>query len=112
MSWIVPVAILIMFLSALGAYFFKKASAFSVHPLRIYKNYYFFIGAFFYGVSAFGYVTLLKFEDLLIIYPLASIQYIWVVLLSAWLLKEPITKGKVGGISLIVLGVIIMTVFR
>lgn len=107
---LLPVGAIIMLFGALGAYNFKLASKKSVHPLRIYKNTRFFVGAVFYSIGALGYVMLLKYEDLLIIYPLAGLQYVWVALLGAWLLKERITRTKVCGIGLIIAGVVVITV--
>lgn len=110
---LIPVAAIIMLVAAFGAYCFKRASkTFSLHPLKLIRNWWFILGAATYTLGSIAYVVLLKFEDLSIVYPLASIQYIWVALLSATLLKEHVGREKIFGITLIILGVIIITAFR
>lgn len=92
-------------LGAFGAYFFKLASKKSVHPLRIWKNYYFILAGFLYVVATLGYVYLLQGRDLTILYPLASLQYAWIALLGWFLLSERISQKKLFGIALIIIGV-------
>lgn len=110
---LIPLVLIATFIGAMGAYYFKKASAtISLNPLKLIKNKYFITGGLLYVFAAVGYVSILKFEDLIVLYPLGSLQYVWAALLATWLLKEKLTKNKVSGIALIMAGVTIMTVFR
>jgi len=92
-------------IGAFGAYFFKRASAKSVHPLHIWKNYYFILAAFLYVLATIGYVYLLQGRNLTVLYPLASLQYAWIALLGWFLLHETISQKKLLGIGLIIIGV-------
>lgn len=104
---------LITIIGAFGAFYFKKASEeFSLHPLKLLKNWQFVLAGFLYVISTIGYVILLKHEDLTIMYPLASLQYVWVALLSSWLLSEKITGKKIVGIGFIIIGVSLITLLR
>lgn len=92
-------------IGAFGAYFFKLASKKSVHPFRIWKNYYFILAGFLYVVATIGYIYLLQGRNLTILYPLASLQYAWIALLGWLLLRETISQKKMLGIGLIIIGV-------
>ena len=96
---------LVTLVNAFGAYFFKRASELSVHPLRIWKNYYFIFAGVIYVGAAVAYVYLLQNQNLTILYPLASLQYAWIAFLGWLLLGEKFTKKKILGIALIILGV-------
>lgn len=92
-------------LSAFGAFYLKKASSkFKISFSQI-KNSNLIIGLFFYGISTLIFLTALKFGELSIIYPLVSLTYVWVVLLSYFKLGESMNKFKILGVSFIVLGV-------
>ena len=99
-----------MLLGALGALFFKKAGAsHSGSFVRLAFNGHFVFGAFLYGLSLIGYVLLLKRLPLTIMYPLTSITYIWVAILSIVLLKERMTGKKALGIGLVIFGIVVVT---
>lgn len=114
-SWyvLVPLAAVITFVGAVGALFFKKAAKdFSLHPLKLIRNKNFILAAAIYTFASVAYVFVLKFEDLIIMYPLGSLQYVWAALLSAAFLHEKLNNKKWAGIGLIMIGVTIITVFR
>lgn len=99
--------ICIMFVNALGAFYFKKASKkFNIKLLL--KNYNFFIAGFLFIISTISYTYLLRNYNLSLLYPMTSLSYIWTAFLGCWLLKEKITINKTAGIILIVIGVIIL----
>ena len=103
-------AVVVMLVGAIGAYYFKRASeTISLHPIKLLKNWRFILAAVLYVTSAAGYLTLLKRYPLSIIYPLVSITYIWVAILSVWLLKERMNRLRIIGIILIIVGVILLT---
>ena len=91
-------------LGAFGALYLKKASSKFRISSQI-KNINLIIGLFFYGFSTLIFLFALKFGELSIIYPLVSLTYVWVVLLSYFKLHESLNKFKIIGILLIVLGV-------
>lgn len=63
-----------------------------------------FVAAF--GASLAWMAAMTKF-DLSHAYPFMSLNFVVVLLLSGWLLNEPITMQKVLGIGLIVLGTVV-----
>ncbi|MBI4145272.1 EamA family transporter [Candidatus Woesearchaeota archaeon] len=62
------------------------------------------LGIGFYAASFVIYVFALRGADLSVIYPLVSTSYVWVSLLSVWMLKERMTAFKWAGILLIIAG--------
>ncbi len=65
-------------------------------------------GIILYVLSSFFFVLALKHGELTILYPLVSLGYIWVTLISRFILKETINKFKVVGIIFIFLGIIVI----
>ena len=87
-------------IGAFGALLLKKGSRrVSLANLNLV------LGILLYGVSAIFYLVALKREDLSILYPLVSIGYIWVCLLSVYFLKEKMNLWKWFGIVIIIIGV-------
>ena len=74
----------------------------------IFRNYAFLVGIIFYGLSTILTIIALKGEELSVIYPLASLNYVWVSLLSATYLKEKMNVYKITGIALIIVGVVLV----
>ncbi|OGK44552.1 hypothetical protein A2957_00785 [Candidatus Roizmanbacteria bacterium RIFCSPLOWO2_01_FULL_38_11] len=64
-----------------------------------------FIAFFVYGVSAISWLFVLQKFPLSIAYPALSLTYVFVVILSFFLLKEPLTSFKVIGLTCILIGV-------
>lgn len=60
----------------------------------------------FYAAGFFTWMKALTKEDLSYVYPMASLSYVFMLLYSYFLLKEPITANKFIGILLIISGVI------
>jgi len=76
--------------------------------LNIIKNPKIIFGAFMMVVSAAIYIMALKGGELSVLYPYASLSYLWVTLISKFYLKEEINKQKVTGIVLIILGIVLI----
>ncbi|RXJ02944.1 transporter [Anaerobacillus alkaliphilus] len=66
------------------------------------------IGLLFFGSSFVLWVKVLTKFDLSYAYPMVSLGYINVVVLSYFLFKEPFTTAKIAGIAFIIVGVIIL----
>ncbi|MGE5675403.1 MAG: hypothetical protein ACM3XM_16255 [Mycobacterium leprae] len=64
------------------------------------------IGA--YGLSVLLWLLALREAPLSLLYPLVSLSYVVVVAGSALLLGESLSWGRVGGIGLILLGVLVV----
>jgi uncharacterized membrane protein len=96
------------FIGAYGAICFKKGTRKKL--LDNLKSKLIYIGFILYGISAIIYLFTLRGNNLSIIYPLVSMGYIWTILLSKFILNEKITTFKWISISLIVLGVILISI--
>jgi|SRR3990167_10234573 len=64
-----------------------------------------FLGFVVYGISAILWLFVLQKFPLSVAYPALSLTYVVVVILSVFLLKEPINSFKIAGMLLIILGV-------
>ncbi len=92
--------------AAVGALLLKKSSAkFSFNIKRIIKNRYLLIGIIVYFASSLFFIPALKFGDLSLLYPFASLGYIWTALLSIRFLREKMNNFKWIAILLIIVGV-------
>ncbi len=72
------------------------------------KNSELIVGIFFYGLSSVFFIYALRLENLSLVYPITSLTYIWVGILSIKFLKEKLDKFKLIGMSLVILGVILL----
>jgi len=101
-------------MASVGALLLKKGSAkFKITAsingiLNIIKNYILIIGILMYGLSSVFFIMALRLGELSVVYPLTSISYIFVTILSIYFLKEHMNKYKWLGIAFIILGVILV----
>lgn len=102
--------ILIIVMTVLGSFaslFLKKASGSTkIKEMILNKNLY--IGGFMYVIAALFNILVLRYMDYSIVLPLTSITYIWTMIISYKILKESISRKKIIGVSLIVLGAIVL----
>jgi len=111
-SLIIVIGVLfsLTFVAAFGALFFKRGAAkFSLNIFEQIKNTNLIIGAFLFGAPTLVYVWALSFAPVSLLYPLSSITYVWVALLSVHFLGERMNKYKWIGIGLIISGVSLIT---
>lgn len=76
--------------------------------LRILRIPEFLMAIVLFAVSSVIYVKVLSKNDLTAAYPLGSMSYVFVFLLSALLLNETLTLNKVVGAIVIISGIYIM----
>jgi uncharacterized membrane protein len=105
--WAIGLALITQLIGSFGPIYLKKASGTS-NIYLLAKNKHFWLGVFFYltGISLF--TIALSGGDLSVLYPLVATSYVWVSVLSITMLKEKMNKHKWTGITLIILGVIII----
>lgn len=60
-------------------------------------------------LASLAWMAALTRLDLSVAYPFMSLNFVVVLLLSAWLLGEPVTMAKGIGVALIVMGTVIAT---
>lgn len=66
------------------------------------------IGVFLYGLSSIFFLIGLKDGDLSVLYPITSLSYIWISLLSIKMLHEKMNFYKWLGIAAILAGVVLI----
>tara|TARA_Y100000031_G_C7990390_1_gene278905 strand:+ start:191 stop:538 length:348 start_codon:yes stop_codon:yes gene_type:complete len=103
--WAIGLVLLSTLLGSLGPIFLKKAAKDMHLNLKSVKNPYFIGGVIFYGIGTVLFLPALKGGELSVLYPLVATIYIWVALLSMWLLGEKMNKFKWTSIALIILGI-------
>ena len=64
-----------------------------------------FAGLALYGVGAMVMVVALKHGELSVLYPLISLSYVWVAILSVIVFNEAMNPLKLAGIIVIMAGV-------
>lgn len=89
--------------SAIGIILLKLASRFGFMKMVFSRH--FILGGVLFLFSGFFLILALKTEELSLLFPITSLTYIWVMLLSKAYLKEDVNKWKICGVALIVLGV-------
>ena len=107
-SILIPLGMIFIatWVGAFGALYLKKGSSISLK--KIFTNFKLIFGLSLYGLASAIFIYALKFGELSILYPMTALSYIWVAILSYYLLKEKITKQKLAGIALIIIGVALL----
>jgi uncharacterized membrane protein len=110
------VLILVVLGTIVGAYgsIYLKLGAkdFNLNLIRQMRNRNIILGLFLFAFSTVLYVLLLKAERLSILYPLTSLGYVWVAVLSVMLLKEKMSLPKWLGIAFIIAGIFLISYFH
>jgi len=107
--WAMGLVIIASLFGSFGPIFLKKGSK-DFKFTTIYKNFYFILGIAFYAFATLLFVPALKGGELSVLYPLVSLSYIWVSLLSIKMVGEKMNKFKWIGVLLIIIGVIFIGV--
>ncbi|MBI5073356.1 EamA family transporter [Candidatus Woesearchaeota archaeon] len=93
-------------IGAFGALFLKYgANTMTRKSVLSFLNIRLLIGVFFYGLSSIFFLIALKNGELSVLYPLTSLSYIWISLLSIKMLHEKMNLYKWLGIAAILVGV-------
>ena len=104
------ISLLIMtLLGSVASLFLKRASG-SVGIKAMLTNLNLYFGGFLYFASALINIWILRHLDYSVVLPLTSLTYIWTMMLSYMILKEKITKKKIIGVALIIVGAICVSI--
>ncbi|MCL4383694.1 MAG: small multidrug resistance protein [Candidatus Marsarchaeota archaeon] len=112
---IILLAIFAAFLAAFSQFLFKKNIQ-KINSIKSFinliKNKFILFGLLFYGVSLIIYLFALKVaqDSLSIVYSLFATVFIFVSLFSFFLLKEKLNSKRILGITLIFIGIIIISI--
>jgi len=66
------------------------------------------IGYSLYGISTLLLILALRKGELSVLYPIISLTYVWVTLLSITVFKESVNGFKAVGLAIIVIGVAVL----
>lgn len=66
------------------------------------------VGLGLYLLSTVFFLLGLAKGELSVLYPMVSVGYIWTLLWSKLFFREPITRSKIGGLALILVGVALL----
>ena len=77
-------------------------------PMGLLTNFPLIGGCLFYGLFTIAMVLALRDGELSMLYPIIALTYVWVTLLTYWLLKETPNIYKNLGIVTIVIGVAVL----
>jgi drug/metabolite transporter (DMT)-like permease len=80
------------------------------HPslLGVLTNYPLIGGLALYGIGSAMMVIALRHGELSFLYPLISLSYVWVAILSVVIFQESMNAYKIAGIGVIIAGVAVM----
>lgn len=91
--------------ASVASLFLKKSTTEGLSIFKLLKNSNLYLGGGLYVSSAFLNLYLLKILPYSIVVPLGSLTYIWTLILSRFFLGESITKYKMIGSVLILIGI-------
>jgi len=106
---LVGLVVFATFIGSVGSVYLKKAAKYFKFSFKGIFNFNLIFGIFMYFLATLIFIAALRKGNLNVLYPITSVSYIWVSLLSVRFLKEKMNYLKWGGISLIILGVIAIT---
>jgi uncharacterized membrane protein len=102
----VGIVIFATFIGAFGALSLKYGANKITRKNKLsFINLKLIFGLFLYGISSIFFLIGLKYGDLSVLYPITSLSYIWISLLSIKLLHEKMNFFKWLGIAAILVGV-------
>jgi len=93
------------FFGSFGAVFLKSGSEQLRHGLRYMLNWKLGLGVLLFVLSSLFFVRGIKHGEISVLYPMASLGYIWTLVWSRLVFGERFTKAKLAGLGLIILGV-------
>lgn len=103
------ILVIIMTLSgALGGYFFKRATSQSEKLIGVVLKPSLYAGGLFYVLGAGLNILVLKKLPYTVVLPLTSLTYVWTMVISYLVLNEKITRLKITGVTLILVGSILL----
>lgn len=104
--------ILVLFGSFIGSFgtIFLKAGADRLERtvMGVLTNWRLPVGILIYLTSFAMYTVAVKTGELTILYPMVSLGYLWTLIWSRLIFKEPLTKNKFIGVGMILFGVVVL----
>lgn len=72
------------------------------------RNYYLAAGIGLFLLSSYFFVLGVRDGELSVLYPMVSLGYIWTLFLSRIFFGEPFTRGKIAGLAMVLLGIVLL----
>lgn len=109
--WAIGLVILSTILSSIASVFLKMGTkTLELKISSIIRNYKIGLGILFMIFSLGVYMLALKGGQLSVLYPFASLSYVFVTINSKLFLKEKINTLKLSGIGLIIVGITLIAI--
>ena len=87
--------------------FYKKGSALlEFNFISIITNYYILIGLVLYGLGFLIMIYAFKHGEVTVLYPIITLSYVWVSLMSVYFFSEIMNVYKWLGVLVIIVGII------
>ena len=99
------VLIFMTLIGATASSYLKKAST-QDDFFKMLCNGNLYVGILLYGLSAVLNIWILRYLEYSVVLPLTSITYIWTMIISNKVFQEKITRKKIIGVLLILVGAI------
>jgi len=98
------------FIGSFGAVLLKAgASRLGLGLRQLVCNYRLGLGVALFLLSSYFFVLGVRRGELSVLYPLVSLSYVWTMIWSRLFFAEPITRGKLWGLLLILLGITLIS---
>jgi len=91
-----------------GQYFLKIGTTYFDDEIKNFLNIYLLLGLFLYIIGGILLILALGKADLSIVYPLISLSFVWVFLISFFILNEDISLVNWFGLITIISGVVMV----
>jgi multidrug transporter EmrE-like cation transporter len=103
--------LLASFIGSFGAVFLKSGAGKLHRQLKsLLLNWQLAAGVAFFLLSSFFFVLGVRRGELTILYPMVALGYIWTLLWSRLVFREPFSRSKFFGIGLILLGIVFLNI--
>ena len=93
------------FIGSFGAVFLKLGASRINKDVLSFANSRLLVGVALYLGSSVFYALGIKGVQLSVVYPMVSLGNVWALIWSRWFFNEPLTRNKLLGLALILLGV-------
>ena len=93
--------------AAFGNYYFKLATANIHRPIDALKSKKVYVGILIYIASTLLYIVSHHFLRIYVIVAVASLTYLWTMVIAKLLLKEKVSTLKILGALLIIFGTVL-----
>lgn len=97
------------FVGSFGAVLLKAGAGRLHFGLRyLVLNYHLAAGVALFLGSSYFFVLGVRHGELSVLYPMVSLGYVWTLIWARMFFGEPITRNKLAGLALILLGILLV----